>query len=102
MASNATFVLDAPEAGYTDVREALSNLTDDDVSVSSPISAGGTEAAVVVDGDTIEVRVEGHEGDWTLTSQNGVIAAVEAVDGVEECTSVQGGYDPDDEDEESE
>jgi hypothetical protein len=102
MASNATFRFDAPGATYTDIREALSNITDDDVSVSSPISDSGSEAAVVVNGDTAEVRVDGHDGSWTLTSQEGVIAAVEAADGVEECVSVDGGYDPDDEDEDAE
>ena len=98
MASNATFTFDAPDASYTDVRAALSSLTDDDVSVSSPISAGGNEAAVVDNGDTVEVRIDGHDGSWTLTSQEGVIDAVEAADGVEKCVSVDGGYEPDDED----
>jgi len=102
MASNITLTFDAPGAGYTDVREALSGLTDDDVSVSSPISEGGSEAAVVVDGNTIEVRVDGHEGDWTKKSQNGVVSAIEAVDGVEECTSIEGGYEKSEESEESE
>jgi len=95
MASHATFTFDAPGASYTDIRAALSGLTEDDVSVSSPISEGGSEAAVVVNGDTAEVRIDGHDGSWTKKSQKGVVSAIEAVDGVEECVSVDGGYEKD-------
>ena len=51
-----TAYFDAPSASKAAVRTALSDLTEDDVSVSSPISAGGREAAVVVGDSTVIVR----------------------------------------------
>ena len=87
----ATFELDG--ASRRDVRAALGGLTDDDLSASSPISAGGREAAVVVDGDVAVVKVAGHDGDWTKKSTQAVLDAVEAVDGIESVSHVEGGYE---------
>lgn len=88
----ASFELDG--ASRRAVRAALGGLTDDDLSASSPISAGGREAAVVVSDGTAVVRVIGHDGDWTKKSTQAVLDAVEAVDGVESVSDVEGGYEP--------
>ena len=92
-----TAYFDAPSPSKAAVRDALSDLSDDDVSVSSPISAGGREAAVVVGDNTVIVRVIGHGGEWTKKSTEAVIDAVESAEGVTVVSSVDGGYDANDE-----
>lgn len=77
------------------VRNALSLLTNDDVSVGSPISAGASEVAIVIEDGDVVVRVEGHEGEWTQTSEAAVQSAVEAVDGVNELVESKGGFETD-------
>ena len=87
----ATFELDGAVSKRA-IRSALGALTDDDLSASSPISAGGREAAVVAGDETAVVRVIGHDGDWTKKSTQAVLDAVEAVDGIEGVSDVEGGY----------
>jgi hypothetical protein len=99
MTDRLELVFAASAASYAAVREALSQLEEDDVSVSSPVSAGAPEAAVVVGDDTVTVRVEGHGSDWTKKSQEALESAVLGADGVTETESVNGGYSPDDSDE---
>lgn len=75
------------------VRDAVSSLTEDDITNTSPITAGGSEVGIEVDGTALHVRVEGHEGDWSKTSEDALRRAVEGVDGVEELTTAEGGYE---------
>jgi hypothetical protein len=88
-----------PDIDQSAVRDALNDLTDDDISVSSPITAGAPEASVGVErGDdmaVVEVTVSGHSGDWSKTSEQAVTDAVEAVEGVVERADAEGGYEPD-------
>lgn len=95
----ATFEVDG--ASKRDIRSALEGLADDDLSASSPISAGGREAAVVVDGDVAFVKVVGHDGDWTKKSTAAVTGAVEDVAGVVSVAEVEGGYESPDSGDES-
>lgn len=92
------------------VRDSLAELTDDDVSVGSPVSAGVPEAGIGFStyGDydrLLNVAVEGHEGDFTKTSHEALEDAIESVEGVGEQVRVEGGYesgsDGDDGDDES-
>lgn len=79
------------------VREALDGLTDDDISGSSPITAGAEEAAVAVqrtgEGSAVIVNVEGHGGEWTRMSEDAVMDAVQSVEGVGELADSEGGYE---------
>lgn len=87
---------DGESPDYGDIRQALSELTEDDVSVSSPISAGAPEAGVSVDGRVAHVRVAGHDGDWTKTSEEAIVSALRGVPGDHGDPSVVGGgYEPD-------
>lgn len=88
------------EVGEVDraaVRDALSGLTDDDVTVSSPVTAGGLELAVEVGEGVLVVREEGHDGEWSKTSESAVRKAVESVDGVVGLVEKAGGYQDSDE-----
>lgn len=97
MTSRLEVVFEADGVSRRDVRAALEGLTDDDLSVSSPISPGGREAGVAIEDGDVVVRVEGHDGDWTRKSTRAVVSAVESVDGVVESAGVDGGYnDPGD------
>jgi hypothetical protein len=84
---------------YGDVRSALRAIEDDDVSKNSPISEGASEVGLTVeeaDGDhsaLVTVRVEGHEGEWTKTSERALKSAVQSVEGVGELVEKSGGYD---------
>lgn len=81
------------------VRDAVSELDGDDLSVSSPISAGATEVGIDVTGMSdepggfVHVTVSGHDGDWTKTSEQALKSAVQSVDGVGELVSSDGGYE---------
>jgi len=81
------------------VRAALTELTDEDVSVSSPISAGADEVSVQMDydgdSDVLVLHVEGHGGEWTKTSEQTLRRAVEEVEGVGELVYSEGGYESD-------
>lgn len=97
----------ATSVGYSDVRGALDKLTDDDVSQSSPLTAGGSEVGIELTGEgedpggILHVRVEGHEGEWTKTSEDSLRRAVQSVEGVGELLSSTGGYEQDDDDSEA-
>lgn len=79
------------------VMGALASLTDDDLSVGSPVSAGCEEVGVAKlqeDGERyIELRVEGHSGDWTKTSEDAIRRRVEGIDGVGGLAESEGGFD---------
>lgn len=81
----------------SDVRDALSGLTDDDITESSPITAGAAEVGVETRDGTVIVRVSGHEGEWSKTSETALRRAVVGVDGVDELTDSDGGYETDSE-----
>jgi hypothetical protein len=75
------------------VRRALGEVEKDDISQSSPITAGVPEAGIVITQDTVIVTVEGHEGDWTKTSETALRRAVKSVDDVEALEESEGGYE---------
>lgn len=75
------------------VRAAIGSLTNDDVSNSSPISAGGGEVGTSFDGDVLVVRVAGHGGDWTKTSEEALRKKIQSVPGVGDIESSDGGYE---------
>lgn len=77
------------------LRTALAALTDEDLSESSPVSAGAQEVAVdhnQRDG-VVHVRCEGHSGDFTKTSERALTRTVRGVTGVEDASVTDGGYD---------
>jgi len=82
------------------IRAELDTVAEDDISKSSPISAGVPEAGIAVvheDGDTsVLIRVDGHAGSWSRTSETALRRAVKRADGVHEQVDASGGYQPDD------
>lgn len=82
------------------VREALRSVDGDDLSVSSPVSGGVPEAGVSPGDDgAVVVAVEGHEGDFTKTSERALKSALADVPFTVDVEVVDGGYEPDDEEE---
>lgn len=76
-----------------DIRSALDALTEDDISETSPVTAGCPEAVAVNVEDGLLVRCEGHDGDWTRTSERAVLRALKGASGVEDASVVDGGYE---------
>jgi|APHM01.1.fsa_nt_gi hypothetical protein len=77
-----------------DVRDQLREVTEGDISQTSPITAGVPEAGVYeTDNHTVHVRVEGHDGQWTLTSERAVCRALEEIHPEVEVSVVEGGYE---------
>lgn len=76
------------------VREAFDTITDEDVSESSPVTAGVPEAGLSPEPGEIHVRVGGHAGDFTKTSEQALRKALRAIDGVESVEVLEGGYTP--------
>lgn len=82
------------------VREALRAVDGEDLSVSSPVSAGVPEAGVSPGDDgSVLVVVEGHDGDFTKTSERALKRALADVPFSVDVEVVDGGYEPDDEEE---
>lgn len=80
----------------SDVQDQLDTITDDDVSNSSPVSSGVPEASIVVGDGAAHVRVEGHDGDFTKTSERALLSALGDVDGAAGSADVAaGGYETD-------
>lgn len=63
------------------------------VSKQSPITPGAREAAAVVNENTAIVRVEGHDGEWSETSQTALVRALESMDGVAAVSVTSGGHE---------
>lgn len=82
---------------YSAVREAMASLSDDDVSKTSPVTPGGSEVGVT-GGENVEIRVEGHSGEFTKTTEEALVAAVEAIEGTHNVRVTQGGYTDSDDD----
>lgn len=84
--------------GRADIAAALGEVTDDDLSQKSPATAGVPEAAITLiteqTGKFAEVRIEGHDGEWSKTSMDAIRSAVLGVDGVHERVETRGGYEP--------
>lgn len=94
MASNIEVEADLREgASVPSVGEVYQQLTGLDVSESSPISPNASEAAVVVRGDSLVARVQGHEGEWSGQSEQAVLRAIEGIDGVTGAEVVAGGHE---------
>lgn len=93
MARSIHIVFDAEDSVTSgDIRDAVSELTEDDISVRSPISEGAPEIGTTT-GDGWMGVVAGSGQDWTKTSQQAVIDAVQRVDGIGEVRDITGGYD---------
>lgn len=77
------------------LREHLDGLTDDDVSVSSPLSAGAPEVGVDYNQPerALTLRVGGHGGDFTKTSERALLSLLRDVEGVHDPTVTDGGYE---------
>lgn len=79
------------------VREALSELTSDDISKKSPIEPGRKQIGDAVAGSesspVLVLRVQGHSGDWSKTTETAVRRAATSVGGVTHL-STDGGYEP--------
>lgn len=86
------------DASYRDFRDEVSALTDDDVSQTSPVTAGGNEVGVIVTDDEVTLTVEGHGGEFTKTTESALIEVIEDVLGEDAEVTVEGGYTEDDED----
>jgi hypothetical protein len=73
------------------LREALTGL---DVSKTSPLSASGDELGISVTDDGLELRVQGFEGEFTKTSEDGLVSALKSVEAVDSQTVAvtTGGY----------
>lgn len=81
-----------------DIRDAIAGLTEDGLSKKSPVTPGGGELVPVVNSeheDTPHFKVvcDGHGGGWSKTSQEAIKNAVLDVEGVNECTGIDGGYE---------
>lgn len=78
------------------LRDALSNISDE-VSQSSPVSEGAPEVAVGHDAGegTVTLRVAGHEGDFTLTSQKALLKVLRSHEGAVSPRVASGGYEAD-------
>lgn len=96
MASNIEVTADVDD-GFDEraLRTALAALTDDDLSASSPVSPGAPEVAVDHNSDDgiVHVRCEGHDGDFTKTTQRALVRTVRGMSGVIEASVTAGGYD---------
>jgi hypothetical protein len=94
---SATFRTDA-DITKADIRDALADISEDDISKSSPVSAGGSEAAVTVSAGPsgmtdFNITVDGHGGDWTKKSEEAVTDAACSVTDSVEVLDVDGGYE---------
>lgn len=70
----------------------------DDISKKSPITPGLREVAATIGEDTLTLRVQGHSGQWSKTSQEALTDALAEVDGVDGSTiEVEGGFKADSE-----
>jgi hypothetical protein len=91
------YATDSPVNGV-DVRRALSELTEDDLSNKSPITPSATNVAVspssANEDGAVVVRVRGHGGEWSKTSETALRRAVKSVDGITELVEKDGGYEP--------
>jgi len=76
------------------LRAALETVSEDDVSASSPVSEHVPEAGTSVDaGGSGHVRVEGHGGDFTRTSERALLTALRDHGAIADAEVVAGGYD---------
>lgn len=79
------------------VQGALASLDDGDLSKGSPVTGGCREVGVgTVEADgprDIVLRVEGHDGDWTKTSEEAIRRRVEQIDGIGGLVESEGGYE---------
>lgn len=76
-----------------DVYDAM-RLRGDDISETSPISPGLREAAVVAGDDSLTLRVQGHDGEWSKQSQEALVDSLAHAPGVDGATVevTSGGY----------
>lgn len=93
-------VLDVAHDGSVEVGDVSAALSGLDVSQTSPVDADGSTFGCLPGDGSIEVRNRGHDGRWTKKSQEAVLGALEAIEGVTDIEIVEGGYEPRDDDEE--
>lgn len=76
------------------VRSALDTIEADDLSQKSPVSVGVPEAGIEIGDDEVTVRIEGHSGDFSKTSEQALTSALAGLhDAAGEPEVVDGGYD---------
>lgn len=90
-----TVSLAETDATYGDLRDAVSSLTADDVSKSSPVTPGGREIGIDVNtqADEAHLRVQGRDGNFTKTTQDAIVSTVREVVGEDAEITVDGGYE---------
>lgn len=76
----------------------------DEISEQSPITPGLREVVALIGEDEILLRSQGHDGEWSKTSQDALIEALGEIDGVDGSTVevVEGGYEQDGDEEDPE
>lgn len=83
------------EVTEAEVYEALRTIGNDQLSKKSPVTAQLREASVATGEDCLDLRVQGHDGEWSKTTQETITRTLAGIDGVDahsvEVTS--GGYD---------
>lgn len=86
-------------ATRSDIAAALDGIASDDITKKSPITAGVPEAAISFEttdeGRFVTIKVEGHPGEWSKTSERALKSAIEGLDVVGEHVETVGGYDYD-------
>lgn len=92
MASDIEVTADVEGVTRADVVDALRSVRDG-ISNTSPVSAGFREAAVVASDESLTVRVQGHDGEWSQKSEAALKQAIAGVDGVQSIEVTEGGYD---------
>jgi hypothetical protein len=93
MASHIHIEVSGP-VSEEEVRDQLRQITEDSISQSSPITAGVPEAGVYGGTDsTVHVRVQGHSGDWTRTSQTEMCETIRSVHPDVDTAVVSGGFE---------
>lgn len=91
----------AEDVTEANVYSALRQVGREQLSQKSPVSAQLREASVVTHEETLILRVEGHDGEWSRTSQDTITDTLAGIDGVEaeSVEVISGGYEQDDGDE---
>jgi len=79
------------------VRRHVRMVREEDLSVSSPVSDGAPEAGVrSADDGSVLVVVDGHEGEFTKTSQDALLSAATNIPYNAEGEVIEGGYETED------
>lgn len=98
MASHIRIEADADDAvSKADVYDALRGIDPADLSTQSPVSNQLPEAFVAIGAGGIAVKVDGHEGEWSRSTEQAVTRTLAGIDGVDaqSVSVVAGGFESD-------